>query len=175
MGLQGLVDYSGGNTTTFQNITRSSNYWANSYVDVTGEALSVADMTTAMLECRTGKPDAAFANKTLVEKYHSLLSTNRRIVNTIQLVDGWTGLEVAANGRSIPLVLDFQAPEGEMYFIDSTKFVIGELSPMNWLDEGEGILKWIQGKAAYEAIMTYYAQLMTTHPKAHAALRNKTA
>jgi hypothetical protein len=175
MGLQGLVDKSGGYTTTFQGVTRSSSYWANSYVDDSSGALTIAGMTTAMLNCRMGKPDVALTNSTLYQKYASLLASEKRITNQLTLQEGFSGLEIAANGSPIPLVLDYQAPEGEMYFINTPSFVIGELAPMNWLDEGEGVLKWIPNYAAYEAILYYYAQLMCSKPKANAALRNKTA
>lgn len=175
IGLQGLVDYAGGNTTTFQGITRATNNWVNSYADVTSEALSVADMTLAILSARGGSPDAAFANLTLYNKYSALLATQKRLVNTIELIDGFQGLEIAAKGKPLPLVLDYDCPEGEVYFIDSSKYKIGEVEPMNWLDEGEGILKWVQNKAAYVAIMYYYAQLMSSNPRASSVLRNKTA
>jgi len=175
MGLQGLVDKLGGYTTTFQGVSRATSYWVNSYVDDTAEPLTVADMITAMLNCRIGKPDVALTNSTLYQKYSSLLSPEKRIVNQLTLQEGFSGLEIAANGSPIPLVLDHQAPEGEMYFINTPSFVIGELAPMNWLDEGEGVLKWIPDYAAYEAIMYYYTQLMCNKPKANAALRNKTA
>lgn len=173
MGVRGLVDTSGGFTTTFQGITRTAQKFVNAYVENTSEALSEAKVQLAVLNAqRYGDPMFAVAGMTLFNKYASLLTSYKKF-QTIDLQGGFSGLAVTAGKRQIPLVLDDDTPVGDVVVIDPNSFEIGELAPISWMDRGEGVLKW-GGNNVYEAVARHYGNLLNKNPKANAANRSKT-
>jgi hypothetical protein len=75
-------------STNFQGVARATNGWANGYVYKPSayETLSLSRMTQYYLYARKyGKPDLIRTGSDLFAKYGSLLETNKRHVNTMQL------------------------------------------------------------------------------------------
>ena len=183
-GLKGLIDESGGFTTTFQGKTRASTSWVNSYIDDDAEQLDEADMNTAIVMAEEyGTCDFIITGYKLQQKYGTLLTSLKRAVNTTKLDGGWSGLTFSAGKKEIPIVRDYDClygegvnygASGEMFFVDSSSFSIGQLAPVGWLDRGEGVLKKVSGKPNYEAILKFYGNLLCYKPKANAALQSKT-
>ena len=187
MGLAGLVDYSGGLTTTHQGITRSSYDWVNAYYDSDSEALSEDDLMTAIMEAnKYGKVNLIMGNPKLQWKYASLLTGMRRIVNSLDYVGGFSGVGVSTTGGEIPFVGDHDCPYqlyagtggGPVYGLDTSAWTIGEMYPINWLNMGEGILKSVSGNtgivANYRAVLCYYGNLINLVPKSNFVLTDKT-
>lgn len=172
MGLAGLIDAAGGNTTTFQGLTRTAYAWVNAYIDSAAVTLAEADMIAAAL---SADGDLAFGltTKELFAKFGTILATNKRY-QTLELDGGFQGLQLAAGNRPIPIIMDRDVLPGEMYFVDPSSFEVGEHAPLSWMDRGEGVLKHVSGTSGYQAIARLYGQLMCKHPRANAALRAKT-
>lgn len=180
MGLKGIID-DGTYVATFQGLARASNPWLNAYVDDTAEALSEADMIAAYLKARkyAAKKDVivCFMGETLFKKYGSLLTSMKRSADTKEVLSGgWKGLDFM--GGDCPVLLDYDCPEGFVFFANLSVLLRAEMEkPFQWL-EGEkgGILtRSPSNRTTWEATMKAYVNLVTTFPRAAARLANKTA
>ena len=180
MGLKGIID-DGAHVATFQGLSRATNPFLNSYCEDTAEALSEAKMITAYNKAKKyskkGDLIVCFMGQTLFEKYGSLLTSMKRSADTKEVLSGgWSGLEFM--GGQCPVILDYDCPEGFVFFANLSVLIRAEMEkPFQWL-EGEkgGILtRSPSNRTVWEATMKAYINLVTTFPRAAAALRNKTA
>lgn len=113
------------------------------------------------IETAAGKdfgPDLILTTKAIRRAYLKLLQADRRLVNTMQLDGGWTALEY--NG--IPLMVDDDAIDGEIYFLTTRDLQIYRMSDYDWMQKDGAILSRISGYDAYEAVLYRYAELGTT-------------
>ncbi len=111
------------------------------------------------VELKAGKdygPDVVITTHAMRREYLDLCQADRRAVNTMKLDGGFTGLDY--NG--IPLMVDKDAIDGEIYFITSRDIQMYRMSDYDWMDkDGGGILARITGYDAYEAVLFRYAEL----------------
>lgn len=103
------------------------------------------------------------------KKIAALIAGDRRVVNT---TDANTGFGVVTvNG--IPVYADKYCPEGRVLFLNTDDFCLSQLCDWEWLeDEGGKILKQVPGKAAYNATLVKYAELICKKPCGQAMLYN---
>ena len=98
----------------------------------------------------------------------NLFSTNRRVVNTIELERGFKALSY--NG--IPIVADRFCPYGTMYILNTKDFALHQLCDWQWLTGEDGrVLQQVPGKPVYTATLVKYAELMCSRPYAQGALK----
>lgn len=173
VGMRSIAD----SDNTFHGIARSTNYWAQAYVDETAEALSEDDMVRAYIEAnKFGDVNGILIGSTLYRKYASLLTSMKRTSSPQQsLLGGFTGLEFSAGGPGQAVLLDHDCPFGDVDFVsfNPNALVLGE-NYMGWMDEGEGILKATNLRASYWATYTFYGNYIARNFKAHARLGAKT-
>lgn len=188
MGLKGIID-DGDFVSTFQGLARSSNPWLNAHTDDSSGVLTEAGMITQFNNARKfsqkfdakGNPNnklVAFMGQTLFEKYGSLLTSMKRTQGLKEVLSGgWQGLEFM--GGQAAVILEYDCPEGFVFFVDMTSLMRAELTkPFQWLTgEGDrGILtRSSSNRTIWEATMKYYANLIVTRVKANARMSNKTA
>lgn len=178
MGLKGIID-DGDYVATFQGISRASNPWANAYCDDTAEALTEADMITAFYKAkkyaRKGSKMVCFMGQTLFEKYGNLLTSMKKSSDLKEVLSGgWKGLDFM--GGEVAVILDWDTPEGFVFFVDLTSLLRAELTqPFQWLEgEKDNILtRSPSNRTIWEATMKYYAELCATRIRANARLSNK--
>lgn len=180
MGLKGIID-DGDYVSTFQGLVRASNPWLNAYCDDTAAALTEAQMITAFYKAkkfaRKGSKVICFMGQTLFEKYGSLLTSQKRTTDLKEVLSGgWKGLEFM--GGDCAVILDYDTPEGFVFFVDTTSLIRAELTkPFQWL-AGEGekniLTRSASNRTIWEATMKYYAELVVTRIKANSRLSNKT-
>jgi hypothetical protein len=100
-------------------------------------------------------PDTVMTTRAIRREYKELCEADRRHVNTMTLDGGWKALEY--NG--IPLMVDDDAIDGEMYFLTLRDMQIYRMSDYQWMDKDGSILSRISGYDAYEAVLYRYAEL----------------
>jgi len=100
-------------------------------------------------------PDLILTTRAIRREYKELLDTDRRHVNTMTLDGGWSALEF--NG--IPLTVDDDAIDGEMYFLTTKDIQIYRMSDYDWMDKDGAILSRVSGVDAYEAVLFRYAEM----------------
>jgi len=78
------------------------------------------------------------------------------------------------------IVADYDCPEWEMFFLDTSTFSLAQLNPLEYLKDGSGSIltnvydsNWAR-LPAYQATMKFYWNLVNTKPRASARLTNKT-
>ena len=167
--------------SSFQWIVRSTNDWTNSIVDTSSAVLTEAMMIDTLSSISEfGDCDIIVTTPALRNKYASLLQSNKRYVNTVDLKGWFKGIEVSAGDRPVALVADYDCPTWEMHFLDTTTFSLAQLNPLEYLKDGSG---WIMTNVydssgnrlpAYQTTMKFYGNLVCTKPRANARYTNKT-
>ncbi|KKL23253.1 hypothetical protein LCGC14_2427260, partial [marine sediment metagenome] len=99
-------------------------------------------------------------------EYLELMSADRRFPNTMELDGGWTGLDY--NG--IPLMVDNDAIDGEMYFLSSKDLQIYRMADYDWMTKDGSVLHLVVDYDAYEAVLFRYAELGCTRRNSHGVL-----
>lgn len=101
-------------------------------------------------------------------RYIDLLVPDRRFVGeyTYKLDGGWKAVDY--NG--IPIVVDKDCPEGNLFFLSEPNLSIFQMSDFHWLDKDGSILKYVDRKDAWEAVLAWYAELATDRRNAHACI-----
>jgi len=112
------------------------------------------------------KITAIFTSLGVRRAYFSLLTQQRRIVDTKSFTGGFQAL--AFNyGTEIPVVEDVDAKPGTMYFIDETK--IKEYKKRGWYfeDRAGSVLQWVRNFDIFEGMAKQYWELGTSQRNAH--------
>jgi len=147
------------------------------YVDDNGGkdvALALADMHKAYTTAnKLGGVKYIFVNRTLFNKYGSLLENQIRFTPKDVLGGGWVGLDYM--GGQAKIVLDYYAPDKSVIMISPKFLTIGELQPLQFEPGTNGTLLRESGKMDYEVVESGLFNLATFVRGAHAILKNRTA
>lgn len=162
--LQGL-DTDSYNWWKSQVMTHSSGRYA-------GQRALTLDLMQQMfdrVETAAGKdygPNVIFTTKAIRREYLKLMQADRRNVNTMTLDGGWKALDY--NG--IPLMVDDDAIDGEMYFLTTKDLQIYRMSDYAWMEKDGAVLSRISGYDAYEAVLYRYAELGCVRRNSHGVI-----
>lgn len=170
MGLKGLID-DGTNIDSFQNITRTSYSWWQSFIDDSTSQRSLTDalMHSTYLEAKKkGEPKYGLTHFDVYSAYGQLLTPDRRYGAAMTLNGGFTGLAF----NEIPIVPDYDCPYDELYFIDPSTLSVEDLAPMSFLNEDGSILDRSSTTPAWNATLRYYANLVNSACNKSSALRD---
>lgn len=88
-------------------------------------------------------------------KYLSLLVSEKRFVNSMDLDGGFKGIEF--NG--LPLVPDPQCRKNRIYYIVPDSLRIFRTSDFDWMDKDGAVLSRVSGFDQYEAVLFHYGDL----------------
>jgi hypothetical protein len=111
-------------------------------------------------------PDAIFTTRAIRREYKDLAAADRRLINTMTLDGGWKAIE--HNG--IPLLVDNDAIDGEIYFLTLKDLYIYRMSDFQWMEMDGSIFSKISGYDGYEAVLFRYAELGTTRRNVHGVI-----
>jgi hypothetical protein len=100
-------------------------------------------------------PNLMLTTRAIRREYLELLRADRSHVNTMQLDGGWTALDY--NG--VPLLVDNDAIDGEIYYLTLSEISVYRMSDYNWMDKDGTIFSRVSGVDAYEATLYRYAEL----------------
>ena len=169
MGIGGLVV----NTGTVQGIATNTAWWSAAQVETTSEALSEAKMIAAYVKAKEfGDPKFVFMNATLWKKYGTLLTSLKQTANLKEILSGgWKGLDFMGGNASV--VLDYDCPDGQVFFIDPSSLTLAQLTPISFIDRGDGLLRRVN-YAAWQGVLRWYGNLCVKNMKANALLTTKT-
>ena len=149
----------------------------SAYVDDnsgTPVALALSDMHKAYVAAnKLGDVKYIFVNKTLFQKYGSLLESQVRFTPKDVLGGGWVGLDYM--GGQAKIVLDYYTPDQSVVMISPKSLTLGELQPLQFEAGTNGNLLREQGKLDYEVVESGLFNLATFVRGAHAILTNRTA
>jgi hypothetical protein len=100
-------------------------------------------------------PDMIITTRALRREYLELCQADRRTVNSMELDGGWKALDY--NG--VPLMVDNDAIDGEMYFLTLKDLQLYRMSDYDWMTKDGAVLSRLSGYDAYEAVLFRYAEL----------------
>lgn len=172
-GLTGLLAAVG--TGTYGGINPSTYAMWKSYVDSPGSSavLTLADIDKAHVEAnQKGKVDYTFANKTLYNKFISLLKSNPQILATEKPVlhGGWVGVDYMGH----EFILDYDCPDDTVFHISSKELALAELCPLDFLPGNDGNLFKAYGKTEWESTLYTSLQLVCFNRGAHSRIEKRT-
>jgi len=175
MGLKGIVD-DGTYVTTLHNLSRSDYaWWKCSTFDNDDNSGTNRDLTLDLIqeamtavEKNGGQVKMILSSPELRDAYASLLVSDKRFVNTLELDGGFKALEYSGT----PWVADPDCPPNTVFFIDTDHLQIMQMSDWDWMDKDGAVLSRVSGSDAYEAVLYWYSELTTDKPRAHTFLRD---
>lgn len=121
------------------------------------------------VELKAGKdygPDMIITTHAIRREYLNYMEARRRNVNIMELDGGWTAIDY--NG--VPLMVDPDAIDGEIYFLTLKDLQIYRMSDYDWMDQDGAILSRISGYDAYEAVLFRYAELGCNNRQTHGVI-----
>jgi len=166
-GGQGFASASAPVIDSLQGLAVTTYPWFRSHVMTAsgGRYTSQRQLTPTLMqqmfdkvELKAGKdygPDMIITTHAIRREYLDYMEARRRTVNTMQLDGGWTAIDY--NG--VPLMVDGDAIDGEMYFLTLKDLQVYRMSDYDWMDRDGAILSRMTGYDAYEAVLYRYAEL----------------
>ena len=131
--------------------------------------LNLMDKMFDSVEENAGKdygPDLILTTRALRREYTDLCRADRRYVNTMVLDGGWKAIDY--NG--IPLTVDNDAIDGEIYFLSTKDLQMYRMSDYDWMNKDGAVLSRVSGYDAYEAILFRYAELGCKRRNSHGVI-----
>lgn len=168
--------------SSFQGIARATNDWTNSYVEATSAVLTEAHIVDLLTDIgEFGTTDLIITTTTLRNKYSTLLASQKRFMNTVDLKGGFKWLEVSIWEQPVPMVADYDCTAWVLFALDTSTFSLAELNKLQYLSDGSwAIMTNVYNSSgeripAFQTTMKFYGNLVVTNPRANGKLTNKTA
>ena len=146
--------------------------------DSNPRAISEARMITHYNKIRKNgqAPTLILTNPGVWSSYWALLSQQRQFVNTTEFTGGFKGLAFATEGGEIPVVQDFDAPNGKMFFINEKDLKVYREHDWKWMSRDGNMFKLKTGASghydAYFATMYQYSTLGIHRRNSHGVIDN---
>ena len=168
LGIRAALSSSTG-TSTYAGLARNTTGWTPQFGSAL-EALTQDRLDDSYLSAREYARGSdkfiILVNKSLYKKYGKILTSMRRTVNETKLLGGFTGLEYAAGGGVIGVFVDYDVPDGEVLIIDLDSWKLCQVRDLDWLESGGELLR-LQNTITYQAVMVWFANVMTVAPAAN--------
>jgi hypothetical protein len=171
MGIGGIMSQ----TLSLQGIDPATDtWWKPSRIanGGTNRAVTEALMRQAMdlSELEAGEITLITASYGVRASYESLLQSQKRFVNPMELEGGHKALEF--DGK--PIIVDRYHESNRMEFIDLDEIDLYQMADFDWMEKDGSILSRVSNKDAYEATMFCYETLVTYKRNAHTELSDIT-
>lgn len=111
-------------------------------------------------------PSIIATTRAIRRKYVDLLVADKRFVDWKVMDGGYKVVEF--NG--IPIVVDNDALDGDMYFLYEPSMQIYQMSDLEWMERDGNVLNRVSGYDAYEATLFWYAELGCSRRNVNAVL-----
>ena len=174
----GFISSGGPTADTLQGLSVTTYPWFKAQVLSAsgGRYTSQRQLTPSLMqqmfdrvELKAGKdigPDVIITTHAIRREYIDYMEARRRDVNTMTLDGGWTGI----NYNGIPLMVDPDAIDGEMYFLTMKDLQLYRMSDYEWMEKDGAVLSRLTGYDAYEAVLFRYAELGCNNRQTHGVI-----
>jgi hypothetical protein len=164
-------------TANYIGLTRSLDVMSPQFMGTAqNQALTINNMemlyVTAYEYAKEGDRYAWFCNKSLYTKFGDMLTALRKQVNQTELISGWTGLEFSIGvGAKIPVILDLDAPDGEMFLINLDTWTVLQIADMSFIDnDAVRVPNYITS----QKVFSWYTNLICRAPAANGRMVRQT-
>lgn len=139
--------------------------WQSNIIDLNGEPLDEDILQHAFDTAEihgdgVSEPDLLISEHRARRLYVALLQSQKRFVNTIDLKGGFKGLDY--NG--VPWVVDKLAPPQRVYYMNTKDWCWYVMKNIGWIQRDGTVLKWVDKRDAYRAVLASYRQIACKQP-----------
>ncbi len=139
------------------------------------QALTINNMESVYLAAyeyaKDGDRYAWFGNRTVIQKFGDLLTALRRTVNKVELVSGWSGLDFQLAGNPVPVMMDYDCPDGELILINLDTWTVCEIAPMGFVEDP--LLRRVDF-ITFQKVFSWYTNLICRAPAANGRMVRQT-
>lgn len=163
------------NTGVLFNIDSSVDTTWQSTVDSNGGTLRALSEGLMVLQVdkarfKGGKTSVILCDLGVRRSYFNLLVQQRRFTNTTTFEGGFAGLAFTTDRGDIPVVVDMDTPNNQMFFLDESRITVYREADWSWMDRDGSIWQRVNGFDAYFATLFTYTDLATHKRNAHAVM-----
>jgi hypothetical protein len=159
MGISGIVPTAANSLGGINAATAGNEYWDN-LRDTTGGALAQDNMIKAWNQVKIAGGDVShmITSYGIQRAYFNLLQSQVRYSEPTRLKGGFEALDFMQK----PLIADLDAPFGKIFFIDTKWLKIFTNRDWHFLDKDGDVLKWVQNRDAWQAVLARYLNMGAT-------------
>ena len=163
-------------TANYLGLSRSTLTWQPQIMGTAqNQSLSVPNMEqlywAAYEFAKPGDRYAWFMNRSLISKFGDLLTALRRTVNRIELVSGWGGLAFSAGMEEVPVIPDYDCPDGEAHLVNLDTWTVLEIAPMGFVQDE---LLRRADYITFQKVFSWYTNLACRAPSANGRMVRQT-
>lgn len=126
------------------------------------------------IRAKGSKPTRILTTPGCYNAYWNTLQTMRTYVNKTDLEGGLGSLAFSTPYGNIPILTDFDAPAGTIYFPNESEIEINTNVGWEWIDEQGSMWQKIPGYDGFVAEMRNYSELTTKRRNAHGKMTGVT-
>ena len=112
-----------------------------------------------------------FMNQSLYTRMGDLLTALRKTVNKMELVSGWSGYAFQAGMNEVPVMMDYDCPDGEVMLIDLDTWTVCEVAPMGFVQDE---LLRRADYITFQKVFSWYTNLANRAPAANGRMVRQT-
>jgi len=153
-------------TGTYLTVARAGEpAWQGNIVDLDGASLD-EDMLQHAFDTAeihgdgVSEPDILISEHRVRRIYANLLTAQKRFPNTVTLKGGFKAVEF--NGQ--PWVVDKMCPPQRLYYLNTMDWVWFVMKQIGWLQRDGTVLKWVDQRDGYRAILAAYREFVCKQP-----------
>ncbi len=163
-------------TANYLGLSRSTLTWTPQIMGTAANtALSIPNMEqlywAAYEYAKPGDRYAWFMNRSLISKFGDLLTALRRTVNRVELVSGWGGLSFQAGMGEVPVIPDYDCPDGEAILVNLDTWTVLEIAPMGFVQDE---LLRRADYITFQKVFSWYTNLACRAPSANGRMVRQT-
>jgi hypothetical protein len=166
---EGTANYAGLNASTVD-------VWNPQYMGTAAnQALTINNMEVVYMNAfeyaQPGDRYAWFMNRSLYAKFGDLLTSLRRTANQMELTSGWSGISFEMGQGNVPVMLDFDVPDGEAILLNLDTWTICEVAPLG--EVGDGMLRR-SDYTTFQKVVAWYTNNLCVAPAANGRMVRQT-
>lgn len=163
-------------TANYMGLSRSTLTWQPQIMGTAANAsLSIPNMEQlyyrAYQYAVPGDRYAWFMNQSLYTRMGDLLTALRKTVNRTELVSGWSGYEFQAGMDVVPVMMDYDCPDGEVILVNLDTWTVCEVAPMGFVQDE---LLRRADYITFQKVFSWYTNLANRAPAANGRMVRQT-
>lgn len=111
------------------------------------------------IQLQGGDTTVILAGRGVRRAYYNLLVQQRQFTNTQEFAGGFKGLAFATDDGDVPVVVDNDAPDNRMYFLNEKEITLYREADWSFMNRDGGMWARVTGFDAYEATLYQYSEI----------------
>lgn len=163
-------------TGNYMGLSRATLTWQPQYMGTASNtSLSIPNMELLYYRAyQYAMPSdryAWFLNQSLYTRFGDLLTALRKTVNETELVSGWSGYAFQAGMSKVPVMMDYDCPDGEAVLVNLDTWTVCEIAPMGFVQDE---LLRRADYITFQKVFSWYTNLACRAPAANGRMVRQT-